>query len=66
MGGAGDHLMMMLTLGQRLAYKPIMQFKVYFVFVYFKLHFVVYRLTHTPDITSGRSWTLVNVGLTMR
>ena len=24
------------------------------------------KLTHTPDITCGQSWTLVNVGLTMR
>ena len=25
----------------------------------------LYSLTHTPDITSGRGWTLVNVGFTM-
>ena len=24
------------------------------------------RLTHTPDITSGRGWTLVNVGFSWR
>ena len=26
---------------------------------------VICRLTHTPRKTSGRGWTLVNVGLTM-
>ena len=29
------------------------------------LYIYVYRLTHTPYITSGQSWTLDNVGLTM-
>ena len=32
---------------------------------YFSVFFIFTRLTNTPRKTSGRGWTLVNVGLTM-
>ena len=35
------------------------------VFVYFNINELLSWLTHTPYITSGHGWTLVNVGFTM-
>ena len=66
-GWVGGHHLMMMVIPRKewLADNHINTENLLSSFVFNFLCLSDYRLTHTPDITSGRGWTLVNVGFTM-